>query len=176
MKTDNLHKIDEWTILYYHFMQKMSRFAHFFLGKIENFGILTCAKHLTNFMSVMNVIHVVMTYPPMINILIYQYNFWYSHQYQISTQHAMTMMILTSSGKLPANDHRPGQFWLIRPPPCHRLSPLPNKYHQKYQKPCFKTPFYCSMCPILSKFSQLLHENSVLSQTKNIKYSNNQRL
>ena len=38
----------------------------------------------------------------------------------------MTMMMLTSGGKLPANDHRPGQFWLIRPPPVIGLAPCPT--------------------------------------------------
>ena len=144
------------------FFAKMMRFAQFFSGKFENFGNLTCVKHLTNFMSVMNV--------PTCGDANdqYQYNFWYLHQYQYqtSTQHAMTMMMLTSGGKLPANDHSPGQFWLIRPPPCHRLSPLPNKYHQKYPKSRFKTPLCCFMCPIISNISRLLHIHSALSQTK----------
>ena len=91
----------------------------------------------------------------------YQYNFWYSKY-----QHAMAMMMLTSGGKLPANDHRPGQFWLIRPPPCHRLSPLPNKYHQKYPKSCFKTPLYCSMCPIMSNICKHLMEKYLCQVVK----------
>ena len=88
----------------------------------------------------------------------------------------MTLMMLTSGGKLPANDHRPGQFWLIRPPPVIGLAPCPTNTIKNTQNRVSKNHYIAPMCPIMSNISKLLHENSALSQTKNIKYSNNQRL